>query len=279
MAGVPGVLMSARSLRPDGKTMMHIRNRPYLKRAYDYLFDAGVVKLCINSSAGARSYAEWLGMNQDDFSIIHNGIDFNILESMSEGVDITTILQENGVNDDDIVVGSVFRFVQEKRPQLWVEVMSRVISRVKGVKAIMVGDGALHDSVRRQIEKLGMSDDIILVGQSKHVKSWLDRFDLFLLTSMIEGLPNVLIEAQAFGVPVVSTDAGGSRDTFVDGTSGFLTMEDNADSIAEIVIEAISNREWLNDASLASETFAKDAFSKDKMIDRLLEIYSDLRTG
>ena len=68
-------------------------------------------------------------------------------------------------------------------------------------------------------------------GFSDEVEKLLPSFDLLLQTSQIEGLPNTLIEAQACGVPVVTTDAGGSRETLIDGVTGFVSKGDGVREI------------------------------------------------
>ncbi|MDC0055702.1 glycosyltransferase [Deltaproteobacteria bacterium] len=273
MAGVPRIFLFARSQRPDGKTMMHIRNSPYLKKSYDVILEDKRATLATNSLAGSKSYAEWLGRDINEFPVIHNGVDFKTIAESSEGVNLSKTLREFGITSKDKVVGSVFRFVQEKQPLLWVETMAKVIDSRDGVHGVIVGDGGLFGMVRELIHEKGLQDRIHLVGQTREVKAWLDRFDLFLLTSSIEGLPNVLIEAQAFGVPVVSTDAGGSADTFLDGISGRLCKTSDPELIAAKVIKCIDNKKWLKSASSESIKNGRKAFSTDTMIKRLVELY------
>jgi glycosyltransferase involved in cell wall biosynthesis/Tfp pilus assembly protein PilF len=272
MAGVPGIVMFARSLRPDGKTMMHFRNRPYLRRAYQTLFDhAPRVLLCHNSSAGATSYSEWIGYSVEDFEIIHNGVDFSAIEAASNGSSVNDIVS---ISEDSIVIGGIFRLVIEKRPKLWVEAISKVMLEKANVIAIHVGGGSHSELIQAYINELGLSEKIHVVGQTKQVKAWLDTFDLFLLTSIVEGLPNVLIEAQAFGVPVISTDAGGARDTFIDGETGVLVTEPTADTIARAILNCLNNPEWMKTAKANSPEAARKRFSQEAMIKRLKEIYA-----
>lgn len=272
MAGVPGIVMFARSMRPDGKTMMHIRNRPFLRRAYQALAEnAPRALLCHNSSAGCQSYSEWLGISPDNFEVIHNGVDFDGMEQSSDGISVSDVLK---LPKDSFVIGGVFRLVIEKRPKLWVEAVTQVIEKRKNVHAIHVGRGSLSEVMKLEIEQRGMESNIHMVGQSSNVKAWLDEFDLFLLTSIVEGLPNVLIEAQAFGVPVVTTDAGGSRDTFIQGKTGYLASNATADEIANLILACIDNPEWMAEARKKSRKQARERFSQEAMVERLKEIYS-----
>ena len=273
MAGIPGIVLFARSLRPDGKTMMHIRNRPYLKRAYQALLQHERILLCHNSSAGAKSYGEWLEVDSSQFEVIHNGLDFDSLVHASVGANISPILKKYGISDDSKIIGSVFRFVQEKQPKLWIDSVAMVIEKDDDVHGVIVGGGGLLTTIEHYIKEKGLQDRIHLVGQTRQVKAWLEVFDLFLLTSKIEGLPNVLLEAQAFGVPVVSTDAGGARDTFIDGETGILIKKGEEGNISRVLRERLLDGNWLINAKRQSKIYARSKFSQEAMLDTLVNIY------
>ncbi|MAW22346.1 MAG: hypothetical protein CMA16_02735 [Euryarchaeota archaeon] len=272
MAGVPGIVLFARSLRPDGKTMAHIRNRMYLKNSYKYILQEPNIVLSHNSNAGKLSYANWLEVPEQTFSTIHNGIDFEEFVDSSQDLDVEDKLFEFGIDKNSTIVGGVFRLVREKRPSLWIASMYKVLQNDSKLHGIIVGGGALEPEMRSLIRELGMEKRIHLVGETRFVKAWLDTFDLFLLTSSIEGLPNVLIEAQAFGVPVVTTDAGGASDTIVPGETGYV-VEDNSKSIADRIRSCLSDEKWLENASNLSVTHAQNKFSPENMSKKLLEIY------
>lgn len=272
MAGVPGIVLFARSLRPDGKTMAHIRKRAYLKQAYRYILKEQNIQLTHNSNAGSTSYAKWLDLPKNRFSVIHNGIDFEGFIDSSEDSDVENKLLEFGIDKNSTIVGGVFRLVREKRPSLWIESMYKALQNDSKLHGIIVGGGVLETEMRDLIREIGMEERIHLVGETRFVKAWLDTFDLFLLTSSIEGLPNVLIEAQAFGVPVITTDAGGASDTIVPGETGYV-VEDDSIAIAEQIVACLSDKNWLEKASNLSVTHARNKFSPENMSKKLLEIY------
>ena len=100
------------------------------------------------------------------------------------------------------------------------------------------------EKAKRKVRQLNLTKNIHLIGRSHQVYFWLKRFDLLMLTSEFEGLPNVLIEAQGFSVPVVSTNAGGASETFIDGETGHLVMDDTLESISEKVLSVIDDKNW-----------------------------------
>ena len=218
------------------------------------------------------SYSSWLKIPQKRFSVIHNGIDFNEFGVSSVDGKFQEIIDSFSIPDDAVIIGCVFRMVREKRPNLWIDALHKCIQSNDRIHGIMVGGGPLMPEISAKISELGLENRIHLVGQTNNVKPWLDKFDLFLLTSSVEGLPNVLIEAQAFGVPVISTDAGGARDTFIDGVTGYI-VSDNSNDISEGIISTINDSIWMEKARTKSISYARQKFSPETMAENLSTIY------
>lgn len=274
ISGVPSIIMFARSLRPDQKTIMHTYNKKYYKGSYKSILESPRALLVHNSKTGLDSYANWLEMKGTEFKVIYNGIDFEkVLKVEPNG--IQDILTELNLPLNAFIIGSVFRIVDEKQPRLWVETAIQIIKEKKDVHFILVGGGALFETLRKEIKDAGFSENIHLVGQSKVVASWLDFFDLFLLTSRVEGLPNVLIEAQMMGLPVISTDAGGANETFIDGETGYLCMDATSSSLSKIITSVMNDELWMMNASFKAKEVSKKKFGQKEMIDTLLNIYED----
>ncbi|MGB0628906.1 MAG: glycosyltransferase [Candidatus Thalassarchaeaceae archaeon] len=272
---ISAAVMSCRSMRPDGKTMLHIRNRPYLLRAYKALLKDSRFNLIINSEAGARSYSDWIGMDEKRASVIRNGYDFKSFKPDDSEI-VSTYLKENDVPDDALIVGSVFRFVPEKRVGLWIKVAREVISESEDTYFIAVGHGSGLEEAKSLVKEYGLEHRILFPGRTKDVPSWLGVFDVFLLTSRIEGLPNVLIEAQSAGVPVVSTVAGGSPETFIDGITGYLSASDDPDDLAKAVSLILQDSKWRHYAASESSDFVRENFDVDTMADNYAKAYSNL---
>ena len=114
---------------------------------------------------------------------------------------------------------------------------------------------------------------VLLTGFEEDVASWLDKMDIFLLTSITEGLPNVLIEAQGFGVPVVTTDAGGAREVVENNSTGIVVESSDPGDLSLAVAMAIENREvWSSKARSRS----RKMFSLKSMIDSTEETYAQI---
>lgn len=262
IAGVPRIVMSARSLPPyaledstfpDKGPNYYLNNR-YVRVMYQKLLSRDNVFLCHNSENGLEKYTEWLGGYDDKMLLLRNGFDFE-KSSSSRRIKKKTRL-----------VGAVFRFVEVKRPLLWLEVASMVNNMMdEQINFQMIGDGPLLESAIGFAKDLGISDLVEFSGYRDDVKDLVPNFDTFLLTSSIEGLPNVLIEAQSMGVPVVSTNAGGANETFLDSVTGLLVQSSEPEIIAEAVCRILLDREFKNSAETIGRDFVFERFGIDSM--------------
>ena len=96
--------------------------------------------------------------------------------------------------------------------------------------------------------------------------------DLFVLSSSSEGLPTVLLEAQAAGVPVISFDVGGVAETMIDGVTGSLVKEQSAGALAEEIVWALTAPAWRYTAAAAAQNFVRRSFDARTMVRRLSNI-------
>ena len=273
ITGIPVVIGSARSLRPDKKTSLHIRKRPYLRNCFSVIFRDSVHKLSTNSEAGKSSYSEWIGIDKNKISVIENGVDFQEMDESKSIGRIKDKLSMIGVNEDDFVIGGVFRLEPGKRPELWIEAFKECIDRGHSFKGIIVGGGNMLNSLEEKIEKLGLEDSVHLIGETEDVASWLRVMDIFLFTSSAEGLPNVLIEAQGFSIPVVSTDVGGVREIVVEGKTGLLVGNAESTELADSIIK-IQGLDNFEEMRIEAKKMARERFSITSMIKKTGEMYS-----
>ena len=97
--------------------------------------------------------------------------------------------------------------------------------------------------------------------------------DVFLLTSRVEGLPNVLIEAQALGVPVVTTLVGGVVETFENGVTGFAVHEATGSALAAAILRVLRDPQFTARTRKVAPAMARDRFSVDRMVQETLRAY------
>lgn len=218
IAGVPQIQLVIRGLPPSIRRHMF---RPEYEVLYRALAEVPGVTFVSNSNAAAKAYSAWLDVDLGRFDIVYNGVQPMSSDGSAE---CEALWREFDSRTQDAVhtVGGVFRFETDKQPLTWIRFAARYLKRHENARFIAVGGGRLLDHAIKLAEDYGIDDRVLFVGRSVHVGFWMTKMDVLVLLSRFEGLPNVLIEAQFMGVPVVTTPAGGAPECLIDGLSGHV---------------------------------------------------------
>lgn len=266
LCGVPRIILGTRNMAP----YRFPYHQPYMAPIYRFLLQKENVRLINNSDAGARDYAQWLGIDRDRVITLRNGV-----RGMTRPAhqDLEAWQIKKGMANNGKVVGSVFRFSAEKEPELWIDTAAIVAQHLTDVTFLLVGEGALENQIRARAKRHGIDERLYMPGNEPDVRLALGQMDVFLMTSSLEGTPNVCIEAQQLGVPVVTTVAGGSGETIIDGRTGWLVPTRDAHDLAKAVIRALTDRSWHDCASSQAIAFSRETFGVDRMIAETKEIY------
>ncbi|WP_395714137.1 glycosyltransferase, partial [Reyranella sp.] len=270
LAGVPRIVLCCRSVRPDNRWR---RLRRFMGEAYRAVLDHPAVVLSNNSRAGANDYAQWLELEPERVEVVYNGIDFDRLDSAVDPEETARARQELGIAPGAPVLGGVYRMSEEKRPLLWLDVAAAVARQNDTVHFVVCGDGPMRDEMRSHATTLGIADRVHLPGARSNIGSWYKMMDVVLLTSRHEGLPNVLLEAQSLGVPVVAPNVGGMSEVIEQGITGWTIRNADAASLAERVLHCLTDLDWRQNAAERAPRFVRDRFGVATMLRRNLEVY------
>ena len=156
------------------------------------------------------------------------------------------------------IIVSVGRLDPQKGFDLLIKAFAQVSSAAPEWQLYILGQGAEHDALMAQINRLGMEQRIILNGVVSDPQSWIKMSDLFVLASRYEGFPNVLLEAMACGRPVIATDSpGASAELLGFGANGWLVPNENVSALAHALNDAMHNAEKRDHyAAAASQSLA-----------------------
>jgi glycosyltransferase involved in cell wall biosynthesis len=177
-----------------------------------------------------------------------------------------------GLSATDFVVGWAGRLSEIKRPLDLV----RVAAKVDGSRLLLAGDGELRSAVEQLAAELGLTDRVRLLGYVDDIGSWYGAFDAFLLTSANEGAPVVAIEALAAGVPVVATDAGGTRNVVDDGETGYLAPVGALDTLAELLERLRDDPALRARLGATGAVRMRERFSTQRMADGFDAVYAEI---
>ncbi len=152
-------------------------------------------------------------VNEDVFpgllkkDIIANGIDLQMFNSEASGRD--EFRKKFGINENDIVIGTIGRLSREKNQMLFLKAARDILQTRKDMKFVIVGDGPEERTLKAFVRQNNMDGNVIFTGLIKNVVPVYKSFHIFVLTSTTEGVPLTILEAMASKVPVVATRVGG----------------------------------------------------------------------
>jgi len=153
-------------------------------------------------------------------SVVENGINADTFVRNKE--DGMRIRSRYNIPQNAVVVGNIAVFRSQKRLKEWVEVFASSSKSNANLFGLLVGQGPFMEQVKATIDTLGLQNKIILAGLQSDVKSFYSAIDIFMMTSLYEGLPIALLEAMSMECAVVSTNAGGIKSVIRNGEDGFL---------------------------------------------------------
>lgn len=273
IAGVSKIVLNFRGYPPSLRPHLF---KPEYFLLYKNLALIPKVKFVTNTLATAKAYADWLDIPAQKFQVIYNGISPPEISPTENDEKLWAEFQQRTENFTE-TIGGVFRFETDKRPILMIRLIRRFLRNHPNARFVLVGEGRLRKQCMQLAQDLEIAERILFVGLSRSVGYWMLKMDVVVLMSLYEGLPNVLIEAQYMGVPVVSTPAGGAEECFINSETGFI-LENGQDPDLTEACEKIASiiNSFKNDPSLKEKAiqFANQHFSISKMIDNTLKIFT-----
>lgn len=218
----------------------------------------------------ARAQRDWLIPRR--MSVIRNGI---ALDRFHPDPDARRqVRRELGISDDAWVVGTVGRFDWNKNQVGLVRSMAPLIDGVDdGAHLVMVGAGPSMDDVQAAIATLKRPERVHVLGQRTDTERLMAAFDVFAMSSLSEGLPLVIPEAMACGLPVVATSVGGIPGAVASGETGYLVPAGDDDALRARLRDLMDDPEQARALGRAGRQLALREYSADRMTHEYLEIY------
>jgi colanic acid/amylovoran biosynthesis glycosyltransferase len=182
-----------------------------------------------------------------------------------------------------IVILTVARLVEEKGLEYSITAIKEILMKNSDLqlKYYIVGEGVLKENLINLVKKLKLGDIVKFLGSMDQlqVAKEMSMAHIFLLPSISEALPVVLMEAQAVGLPIVATDVGGVAEAIVDGRSGFLVPSQNVNALVEKIEYLIEHPELWPKMGRYGRKFIEENYDMKKLNQQLLEIYQNLIKG
>lgn len=232
-------------------------------------------RILVNSEAIRDHILSRDGAHADKIVVIKNGV--SSAAGSPEARDLRdSICRELGLGTDSKLVGMVARLQPVKGHRFFLEAAARVIHKEPKARFVLVGDGPLKRDIEDQAAKLGLKGRVRLLGDRADAAGLAASFDLLVLASLHEGLPNAVMEAMAAGVPVVATAVGGTRELIADGETGYLVPPADAAALSERITFALANAADRDRVAAAGRRFINAEFGMGRMVAAVEKLYDEL---
>jgi len=212
------------------------------------------------------------GLKQKNVIVLYNGID---VEHWKRSNANPVLRKELGLSKDDLLIGTVARITYDKDLPTFFKVADKVTKQLPNVTFVIVGDGYGDElqKAKNDVVTRGLENVVFFTGHRTDLLDIYSSFDLFLMTSHTEGLPNTALEAMALEVPVVSTAVGGVPELVLDCDNGLLCPVGDAEALADGVINLLQQPQRRLEMARKSRNRIEEKFNFSKRVLLLEDIY------
>lgn len=223
--GIPVRIMHSHNSSVIGvhNKLLHFLNRPFASKMVN-------VKLACSKKAGRFFFGN------SSFNVVFNGIDVGKYSYDKERRRKTR--QALGLTENCMVIGHVGRFVEVKNHSFVLEIFHEYLKLNANAKLLLVGVGELQDKIKQKAQELHIMNHILFLGLRLDVPDIMQAMDCFLMPSLFEGLPFVLVEAQTAGMQCFISDTI-DKGTDITGNVKFLSLQNSADVWAKTIFDVM----------------------------------------
>ena len=201
--------------------------------------------------------------------MVHDGIDVERVAKVAAA----DIHQEFWFPKGAPVVAHVGALVNHKGQKFLVEAMAQVRRQMPDAQLVIFGEGDLREPLSRQIRDLGLDKHVVLAGFRDDVLALTRSAELFVMSSVTEGLGSAVLDAMALGLAVVGTRAGGIPEAIEDGVTGLLVPPGRADALAEAIVRLLRDPAARQRMAAAGRARVEAEFGVARLVEGTLAAY------
>ncbi|MBL6444768.1 glycosyltransferase family 4 protein [Fulvivirga sp. 29W222] len=279
----------------------HLPWAGFLSRLLSYKIKIPVLYTEHNKQERYHKITFWLNKLSFNFQniaiAVSNDVSSSIIQHIRPEISVKTVL--NGVNteyfqrdiqsglnirkkygipDKALVVGTVSVFRFQKRLHEWMKVFSNATRDNDQLFGIIVGDGPLKEELLELRKELRLEDRLLMPGLQTNTRDWYSAMDIFMMTSVFEGLPIALLEAMSMGCSIACTNAGGIREVIINGKSGIMV---DVEEWQELIhsLHSLNDQNLRVRLSINARKRVIEAFSLQRMVSELENCYLEAKEG
>jgi len=212
------------------------------------------------------------------YRMIHSGMDLDAFHKAGDLPKEAIIKKrrELGLADDELVIGKVASLEPRKGHRYAIAAMKELIQHHTNIKLLFVGDGWYRPKLEEMVRQNSLEDSIVFAGYREDIAEVMATFDIVILTSLWEGLPQVLVQAAAVGKPIVTFAVEGAKEVVKDGVNGFIVPLKDVDALVEKVEYLLSDMERARAMGKQGRKIISDQWTIETMQEKTRELYEEL---
>lgn len=228
-------------------------------------------KIIANSEAVKKRLIHREKIPEKKTAVIYNGIDLSKFR-VNSGVKKEAL----GIKPQRIVIGTVARLHPAKGLTYFLRALKQVRETIPEAMFLIVGDGPERERLEEGTVSLGLKESSIFTGFRRDIPQLLSFMDVFVLSSLWEGLPSSLLEALALARPVVATDVGGVGEIIQDRVHGLLVPPRDPEALAQAILWMLQNKKEAQEMANRGRRRVEKYFTLDRMIEETEKLYDEL---
>lgn len=245
-----------------------VQDKPYQLRVQRWAWARATQVLSVSSRL-ADTLARTVGFPRERIAVIRNGVDLTRFSPARRAGGRAALALEEA----DVAIGTVGRLVAVKDHATFVGALAVVAREGLSFRAFIAGDGPLRADLEALIARLGLASRVTLLGHRADVEHVLAGLDVFVLSSVSEGLSNTIQEALCSGVPVVATHVGGADELVDEGTTGLLVPKQDAEAMGRALVTLVRDPAARRRFAAAAAERAAREFGFDAMARGYRDLY------
>ncbi len=254
-----------------------------------------VVSRRVDFAVGGNPLSRWKYLNRRvhrylaissavETALLNAGVEPQRIRRVPSGIDLSRFTDVQparrwraklGLKPSELLFGNVAALAPHKDHATLLDAFARFLERGGKAKLVILGEGELRPSLEKQIERLGLTDSVHLAGFVDDVLERMWEFDLFVLSSYLEGLGTSILDAMALGLPVVATRTGGIVDAVDHGVTGLLVPPRSPEEMATALLTMEKNVERRREMGHAGRERVAD-FDVQRTVELTLDAYREL---
>ncbi len=256
ISGTPKIILSLRNAAPWRWTFY----KSYWKECYKFFLKQKNFILVCNSQNNSRDYEKWLKIKRKTIKTTYNIFDFDKNQ-----------VSRKKVYNKKIIFGIIARLAPEKNLFYLLKIFKEIKS--KNIYLKILGKGYLLNRLKKYTHKVEINDKVSFLSETDNVKNFISKLDVFILTSYMEGIPNVLLEAQNQGLPIFSTRVGGIDECVIENYTCTFISKDSPKLASKKILNKIKEKKFFEKKDFDKIKFKLNKFQSKNVLKTIEKIY------